>query len=110
MRPSSTTSTLFAAARCVVQSFTTCVIYAVRRPVSRNATHAPRARKQQSKPARKRFVKNAERLDPLETEGSAACDFLFSELQILCIGLDFEKQAHSEGYKFVAGVDEVGRG
>jgi ribonuclease HII len=54
-------------------------------------------------------VKNAVRLDS-KTEGSAACDFLFNELQILCIGLDFEKQAHSEGYKFVAGVDEVGRG
>ncbi len=26
------------------------------------------------------------------------------------IGLDFEKQAISEGYKFIAGVDEVGRG
>ena len=26
------------------------------------------------------------------------------------IGLDFEKQAFAEGYKFVAGVDEVGRG
>jgi ribonuclease HII len=55
-------------------------------------------------------VKNAERLDPLETEGSAACDFLFTDLQILCIGLDFERQAHSEGFRFVAGVDEVGRG
>ena len=26
------------------------------------------------------------------------------------IGLNFEQQAHAEGYKFVAGVDEVGRG
>ena len=26
------------------------------------------------------------------------------------IGLNFERQAHAEGYKFVAGVDEVGRG
>lgn len=26
------------------------------------------------------------------------------------IGLDFEKQALAEGYKFIAGVDEVGRG
>jgi ribonuclease HII len=55
-------------------------------------------------------VKHAERLDSLGDEGSAACDFLFNELQILCIGLDFEKQAHSEGFQFVAGVDEVGRG
>ncbi len=28
----------------------------------------------------------------------------------LTIGLDFEKQAHAEGFRFVAGVDEVGRG
>ena len=55
-------------------------------------------------------MKNAERLDPTETEGSAACDFLFTDLQILCIGLDFERQAHSEGFRFIAGVDEVGRG
>lgn len=26
------------------------------------------------------------------------------------IGLNFEREAHAEGYKFVAGVDEVGRG
>jgi ribonuclease HII len=26
------------------------------------------------------------------------------------IGLDFEEQAHSEGFRFIAGVDEVGRG
>lgn len=26
------------------------------------------------------------------------------------IGLDFERQARSEGYRFIAGVDEVGRG
>lgn len=28
----------------------------------------------------------------------------------LTIGLEFEKQAHAEGFRFVAGVDEVGRG
>ena len=55
-------------------------------------------------------MKNAGRPDLLETDGSGACDFLFTDLQILCIGLDFERQAHSEGYKFVAGIDEVGRG
>jgi ribonuclease HII len=26
------------------------------------------------------------------------------------IGIEFEKQAHADGYRFVAGVDEVGRG
>jgi ribonuclease HII len=28
----------------------------------------------------------------------------------MAIGIDFEKQAIAEGYKFIAGVDEVGRG
>jgi ribonuclease HII len=55
-------------------------------------------------------VKNAVRIDNFDTEGSAACDFLFTELHILCIGLDFEKQAQAEGFRFIAGVDEVGRG
>lgn len=35
---------------------------------------------------------------------------LFSDLYITSIGLDFENQAFAEGFKFVAGVDEVGRG
>lgn len=30
--------------------------------------------------------------------------------KVTTIGLDFEKQAQAEGYKFVAGIDEVGRG
>lgn len=55
-------------------------------------------------------MKNAGPADFLKTEGSAACDFLFTDLQILCIGLDFEKYAREEGYLLVAGVDEVGRG
>ncbi|HEX8639080.1 MAG TPA: ribonuclease HII [Pyrinomonadaceae bacterium] len=28
----------------------------------------------------------------------------------MAIGIDFENQAHAEGFRFVAGVDEVGRG
>src|SRR4028118_248629 len=28
----------------------------------------------------------------------------------MTIGIDFEKQAHTEGFRFVAGIDEVGRG
>jgi ribonuclease HII len=28
----------------------------------------------------------------------------------MTIGIDFENQAHAEGFRFVAGVDEVGRG
>ncbi len=33
-----------------------------------------------------------------------------SRLQVSKVGLEFEKQALGEGYKFIAGVDEVGRG
>jgi len=35
---------------------------------------------------------------------------LFPDLRNLTCGLDFETQAQSEGFLFVAGVDEVGRG
>ena len=28
----------------------------------------------------------------------------------MAIGIDFERQAYAEGYRFIAGVDEVGRG
>jgi ribonuclease HII len=55
-------------------------------------------------------MKNAERNGSFDTELPAVCDFLFSELHVLCIGLDFEDQAYADGYRFVAGVDEVGRG
>ncbi len=52
----------------------------------------------------------ARRPDPLEIEGSAASDFLFADLHILCLGLDFEDHAREQGYTMIAGVDEVGRG
>jgi ribonuclease HII len=35
---------------------------------------------------------------------------LFSDLKVTRLGRVYEKQAHAAGYKFVAGVDEVGRG
>lgn len=35
---------------------------------------------------------------------------LSASRQVLTIGFDFEDQARSEGYSFIAGVDEVGRG
>ena len=35
---------------------------------------------------------------------------LFSDLKITSCGLVFEEQARSEGFHFIAGVDEVGRG
>jgi ribonuclease HII len=35
---------------------------------------------------------------------------LFPNMKITALGLDFEQQAAAEGFRFVAGVDEVGRG
>jgi ribonuclease HII len=55
-------------------------------------------------------VGNAERLDSFETDGSDARVSLFADLRVLSIGLDFERQAYADGFRFVAGVDEVGRG
>jgi len=55
-------------------------------------------------------MRNAGTVDSLEKEGSAARVSLFDDLKITSIGLVFEQQAHAEGYRFVAGVDEVGRG
>jgi ribonuclease HII len=55
-------------------------------------------------------VANAERIDPLNSDGSAARVSLFDDPRITAIGLDFELLAHSEGFRFIAGLDEVGRG
>jgi ribonuclease HII len=38
------------------------------------------------------------------------CFELSADRTVWSIGLDFERQAASEGYRFVAGIDEVGRG
>lgn len=35
---------------------------------------------------------------------------LFEDLYVTELGLDYELQARNQGYKFIAGVDEVGRG
>jgi ribonuclease HII len=53
---------------------------------------------------------NADRRNSFFAGDSAAGVPLFSDLKITAIGLDFEKQAAAEGFRFVAGVDEVGRG
>ncbi|MEO7539133.1 MAG: ribonuclease HII [Pyrinomonadaceae bacterium] len=53
---------------------------------------------------------NAERIDSLNLDGSAARVSLFDDPRITAIGLDFEQLAHSEGFRFIAGLDEVGRG
>jgi ribonuclease HII len=55
-------------------------------------------------------VGNAERLDSLTWDRSAARVSLFEDLRITAICLDFERQAYAEGYRLIAGVDEVGRG
>ncbi|MBK8465562.1 MAG: ribonuclease HII [Chloracidobacterium sp.] len=55
-------------------------------------------------------MKNAGTVDSFERDGSAARVSLFDDLKVESIGLVFEQQAHKEGFRFVAGVDEVGRG
>jgi len=53
---------------------------------------------------------NAVHIDSFEQDESVARVSLFGDFQITQIGLDFERMAQSEGFRFVAGVDEVGRG
>lgn len=55
-------------------------------------------------------MKNAGTVDALAKDGLAARVSLFDDLKVASIGLIFEQQAHKEGFCFVAGVDEVGRG
>lgn len=55
-------------------------------------------------------MENAERIDSSQFDESSRRVSLFSDFYISGIGLDFEKQAIADGYKYVAGVDEVGRG
>ncbi len=53
---------------------------------------------------------NAEQIDSFENDGSLARVSLFGEEPITAPGLLFEEQAFAAGFRFVAGVDEVGRG
>jgi ribonuclease HII len=55
-------------------------------------------------------MKSAEKFDPLCEDESNLRVPLFKNLRISSIGLDFENQARDEGFLFVAGIDEVGRG
>lgn len=55
-------------------------------------------------------MKNAGTVDAFEKDESAARVSLFADFAVTSIGLVFEHQAHEQGYRFVAGVDEVGRG
>jgi ribonuclease HII len=52
----------------------------------------------------------AETADEMQNTSSPLRVSLFDDIMIDGIGLAFEQQAHSEGYRFVAGIDEVGRG
>ena len=53
---------------------------------------------------------NARMQDSYKFDGSHSRVSLFDDLVITGIGIEFEKQARSEGFCFVAGLDEVGRG
>jgi ribonuclease HII len=55
-------------------------------------------------------MKSAERFDSTLLEESDLRVSLFDDIHVTSIGLDFEQLAHAEGYRFVAGIDEVGRG
>jgi ribonuclease HII len=50
------------------------------------------------------------RLKDLETAGKTASSRSVAQSLSLTISLDFEQQAIAEGYRYIAGVDEVGRG
>ena len=53
-------------------------------------------------------MKDARPIDQADTDGSRVP--LFSDLKITGICLDLEHQAREAGYKYIAGLDEVGRG
>jgi ribonuclease HII len=53
---------------------------------------------------------NAERFDSFAKDVSAGRVSLFDDLKVTSIGIIFEQQARDAGFRFIAGVDEVGRG
>ena len=55
-------------------------------------------------------MKNAAKLDSPDMDESASRVSLFDDLYVTELGLDYEYQAVNSGYRFIAGVDEVGRG
>ncbi|MBX7056179.1 MAG: ribonuclease HII [Pyrinomonadaceae bacterium] len=56
------------------------------------------------------IVINAGSSDPFASDGSGSRVSLFDDVVIDGIGIAFEQNAIDEGYRFIAGVDEVGRG
>ena len=55
-------------------------------------------------------MRNAGTADSFAKDGSASRVSLFDDLTVTSIGVVFEQQARDQGFKFIAGVDEVGRG
>jgi ribonuclease HII len=55
-------------------------------------------------------MRDAETSGPVTDTGPSDRVSLFSDLEITGCGLVFEEQAWESGFKFVAGLDEVGRG
>lgn len=55
-------------------------------------------------------MRNAGKSDPISADGSDSRVSLFDDFEVSGIGLVFEEQAWADGYKLVAGLDEVGRG
>ena len=55
-------------------------------------------------------MKDAENIDSFQQNASPLRVPLFSDLKITSIGLIFEQQARDQGFRFIAGIDEVGRG
>lgn len=55
-------------------------------------------------------MKNASFGDSFDGDGSQARVSLFEDISVEGIGLTFESLAWNDGYRFVAGIDEVGRG
>lgn len=55
-------------------------------------------------------MRDADKSGPIIDTESPGRVSLFSDLEITGCGLVFEEQAWGSGFKFVAGVDEVGRG
>lgn len=55
-------------------------------------------------------MRDAEITDSTANDESLNRVSLFADLNIISCGLVFEDQARLEGYRFIAGIDEVGRG
>ena len=55
-------------------------------------------------------MSDAEKIDSTTEGGSALRVSLFENIEISGIGVVFEDQARAAGFRFIAGVDEVGRG